>query len=111
MLVASRNDEVRLALLLSVKLKPLVQRCVPPRLIEAGPVARAARLRFADGTTVVVKSAVPGDLAVLAAVMRRCSARPVACTVAPDGSTQLKLVWPGGRRALALQVVGLDQPD
>ncbi len=84
---------------------------MPPRLVEAGPVARSARLHFADGTTVLVRSLRPGDLAVLAVVMRRCSARPVSCTVAPDGSTQLQLVWPGGHRPLAMEVLGLDQPD
>ncbi len=104
-------DEVRVALLLASVLRPLVRRSVPPRLVEAGPAVRSARLHFADGTTVLVRSLRPGDLTALAVVMRRCSAKPVSCTMAPDGSTQLRLVWPGGQRPLALQVLGLDQPD
>ena len=72
---------------------------------------RAARLRFADGTTVVVKSVVPGDVAVLALAMRHGSVRPAACTTDLDGSTQLLFTWLGGHRELALRVVGLDQPD
>ena len=107
----AKAEELRLALLLASVLRPLVRRSVPPRLVEAGPAVRSARLHFADGTTVLVRSLRPGDLTALAVVMRRCSAKPVSCTMAPDGSTQLRLVWPGGQRPLALQVLGLDQPD
>ena len=78
-------DGSALALRLSLKLGPLVQRGVPPRVLEAAPVAKAARLRFADGTTVVVKSTSPGDLAVLAMAMQHGSLRPAACRTGPDG--------------------------
>ena len=104
-------EELRLALLLASVLRPLVRRSVPPRLVEAGPVARSARLHFADGTTVLVRSIRAGDLAALAVIMRRCSAKPVSCAVGPDGSTRLQLAWPGGQRPLAVEVLGLDQPD
>jgi hypothetical protein len=93
------------------RLNPLVQRCVPPRAIEAAPVPRAARLRFADGTSVVVKSAVPGDVGVLALAMRHGSVKPAACTTGPDGCTRLVFTWPGRHKELSLRVVGLDQPD
>lgn len=100
-----------LALRLSWRLNPLVQRCVPARVIEAGPVPFAARLRFADGTAVVVKSAVPGDVGVLAVAMRRGSVKPAACRTDADGATRLVFTWPGRHRDLSLRVVGLDQPD
>jgi hypothetical protein len=95
---------------LSSRLQPLVQRGVPPRVIEAAPVPRAARLRFADGTTVLVKVTVPGELGTLALTMRHRSLRPAACTTDPDGSAHLLLSCPGEHR-LSLHVVGLDQPD
>ncbi len=96
---------------LSSRLQPLVQRGVPPRVIEAAPVPRAARLRFADGTTVLVKVNVPGELGTLALTMRHRSLRPAACTTDPDGSAHLLLSCSGEHRRLSLHVVGLDQPD
>jgi len=100
-----------LALRLSLRLNPLVKRCVPPRAIEAAPVQRAARLRFADGTSVVVKSLVPGDVGVLALAIRRGSVKPAACMTEADGSTRLVFTGLAGHRQLSLRVVGLDQPD
>jgi hypothetical protein len=105
------TDRRTLAFRLSLKLLPLVERGVPPRALEAAPVAKAARLRFADGTTVVVKSTSPGDLAVLVMAMRHGSLRPVACQTGRDGGAQLQLSWADGQRRLSLRVVGLDQPD
>jgi hypothetical protein len=104
-------DRHALALRLSLKLGPLVQRGVPPRVLEAAPVAKAARLRFADGTTVVVKGTSPGDLAVLAMAMQHGSLRPTACRPSPDGGAQLQLRSPDGQHRLSIRVVGLDQPD
>ena len=72
---------------------------------------RAARLRFADGTTVVVKGTAAGDLAVLAMAMQHGSVRPAACRTGVQGETLLQLTWTHGRRRLSLRVVGLDQPD
>ena len=105
---AGAND---LALRLWCRLNPLVQRCVPARAIEAAPVPRAARLRFADGTAVIVKSAVPGDVGVLGLAMRRASVIATACSTGPDGATWLVFSCPGGHRELSLRVLGLDQPD
>jgi hypothetical protein len=107
--VDGRDGQFRL--LLAAHLRPLVQRGVPPRGIEAGPVPRAARLRFADGTTLVVSSLVPGDLAVLASAMRLCSARPLAVIAGPGGHLRLLLTCPGRSSGLTLSVIGLDQPD
>ena len=100
-----------LASRLSWRLNPLVQRCVPARAIETAPGPFAARLRFADGTAVVVKSAAPGDVGVLALAMRRGSVRPAACTTDSDGAIRLVFTWPGWHRDLSLRVLGLDQPD
>lgn len=111
MLNAVSADVSDLALRLTWRLNPLVQRSVPARAIEAAPVPQAARLRFADGTAVVVRSAVPGDVGVLALAMRRGSVRPAACATGPDGATRLVFTWPGGRHGLSLRVLGLDQPD
>ena len=104
-------DRLDLARRLSWRLHPLVQRGVPPRVIEAAPVPRAARLRFADGTTVFVKGTLPGDLGVLAVAMHQGSVMPAACGTGPEGGAQLLFTWPGAHRRLSLRVVGLDQPD
>ena len=56
---------------------------------------RVARLRFADGTTVLVKAAVPGELGALAVIMRRGSLTPAAFTTDRDGGAHLLLNCPG----------------
>ena len=104
-------ENLELSLRLSWRLRPLVQRGVPPRAVEAGPAAHAARLRFGDGTTVIVKGNTPGDVGVLAVAVQRCSVKPTACTTTPEGSTQILFTWPGRRHSLWLRVLGLDQPD
>ena len=103
-------DRSELTVGLWSRLRTLVQRGVPPRVIAAAPVPRAARLRFADGTTVLVKSALPGDLA-LAVAMWRGPVSTAACTTDADGRAHLLFSWPGGHHGLSLLVVGLDQPD
>jgi hypothetical protein len=105
------TEDFDLARRLCRRLGPVVQRGVPPRAIEAGPVPRAARLRFADGTTVVVRSTAPGDLALLALAMRQGSVRTAACTTDAHNKAQLLLACPGSQRQLWLRVVGFDQPD
>ncbi len=111
LLAAVDTDRRDFALRLSSRLGPLVRRGVPPRVIEGAPVPRAARLRFADGTTVLVKAAVPGDLGALAVIMRRGSLKPAAFTTDRDGGAHLLLSCPGEHRGVSLHVVGLDQPD
>ncbi len=110
-LASAEAGSPELALRLVRRLAPLVERGVPARAVEAGPAARSARLRFADGTTVVVKGLVAGDVAVLATAMTRWSVRPVAWANAPEDVTHLLLTWPGRRHGLWLRVAGLDQPD
>jgi enoyl-CoA hydratase/carnithine racemase len=103
--------DFRVAIRLSWRLCPLVERGVPPRRVQAAPVPRAARLLFADGTTVVVKGGQPGDLGVLAVAMRRGSVTTAACVTDFEGTTHLVFTWPGRRQGLSLRVIGLDQPD
>jgi hypothetical protein len=95
---------------LAIRLQPLVERQVPARCIEAAPHLRASRIRFADGTTVLARGTVPGQVAVLAAEIRIRSLPPAACTVDEDG-THLLFGWPGARRTLSILVTGMDQPD
>jgi hypothetical protein len=111
LLAAVGTDRRHFALRLSSRLGPLVRRGVPPRAIERAPVPRAARLRFADGTTVLVKVDAPGELGTLAVIMRRGSLKPAALTTDRDGSAHLLLSCPGEHRRVSLHVVGLDQPD
>jgi hypothetical protein len=110
-LAAADTDRREFARRLSSRLEPLVRRGVPPRAIEAAPVPRAARLRFADGTTVLVKVALPGELGTLVLTMRQGSLKPAGWTTDPDGSAHLLLSLPAEHRPLSLHVVGLDQPD
>ena len=110
-LAAVDTDRRDFSVRLASRLHPLVRRGVPPRVIERAPVRRAARLRFADGTTVLVKAAVPGEFGTLAVVMRRGSLKPVAFTTDRDGGAHLLLSCPGDQHRVSVHVVGLDQPD
>jgi hypothetical protein len=96
---------------LALRLQPLVCHGVPPRCIEAAPVPRAARLRFADGTTVIVKGVAPGDIGELALALSLGPVRLAACEHRPDGSTYLVLKRARRSRELSLRVLGFDQPD
>jgi hypothetical protein len=111
LLTLTDTDRRDFARRLSSRLQPLVQRGVPPRVIEAAPAPRAARLRFADGTTILVKVAVPGQLGTLALTMRHGSLKPAGWRTDPDGSAHLLLSSSAEDRCLSLHVVGLDQPD
>jgi hypothetical protein len=104
-------DRREFARRLSLRLYPLVQRGVPPRVIEAAPAPRACRLRFADGTTVLVQVSIPGEVGALAVTMRHGSLKPTGCTTDQDGSAHLFLSSSAENRWLSLHVVGLDQPD
>ena len=102
--IAQRNA------VLQAHLEPLVQRRVPVRSIEPVPALHTVRIRFADGTAVVVRGEVAGDAGVLASVLRDHSVLPGACSTDANG-TRLVFDWSGGSRHLAMRVAGLDQPD
>ena len=95
---------------LAVRLQPLVQRAVPARTVEAAPGLPSARIRFADGTTVVAQGHGPGDVGVLALWIRRTSVPPITCSTDADG-VHLDFALPGTRRRLSVRVTGLDQPE
>ena len=93
----------------ALQLSTLVDRGVPVRAVEVAPGLQAIRLRFADGTAVLVRGWVPGDAGLLARWVRACSVVPVACSVRARG-TQLEFSVEGQPNRLALRVTGLDQP-
>jgi hypothetical protein len=93
----------------ALQLSTLVDRGVPVRAVEVAPGLQAIRLRFADGTVVLVRGWVPGDAGLLARWVRACSVVPVACSVGARG-TQLEFSVEGQPNRLALRVTGLDQP-
>jgi hypothetical protein len=104
------EDGAALSKRLALRLQPLVRHGVPPRCLQPAPAPRAARLRFADGTTVVVKGLVPGDVGELALALSLGPVRLSACETRRDGC-YLVLTWPRRKRGLSLRVLGLDQPD
>jgi hypothetical protein len=91
-------------------LQPLVTRKVPVRCIEPVPDLHIVRVRFADGTAVVVRGEVAGDAGIVASVLRDHAVWPSACSTDAAG-TRLVLDWSGGRNHVAMRVAGLDQPD
>jgi len=103
--VATSRDEI-----VAARMAPVVRRRVPVRVLEPMPARGTTRIRFADGTTILARGAMAGDLGVLAAVMREHSVRVTSCARAPDG-LHLALDWTGRSRPLDLVVTGLDQPD
>jgi hypothetical protein len=96
--------------LLLAHLQPLVSRRVPVRCVEPVPELRIVRVRFADGTAVVVRGEMAGDAGVLASVVRDHAVLPSACSTDAAG-TRLVFDWSGGRGHVSMRVAGLDQPD
>lgn len=94
---------------LARRLRPLVDRRVPLRGVEAVQEVRASRLRFADGTAVVVRGDVAGDVGVLAMWVRSASVPAASCSRDADG-VRLVFAPPRGRRHVSVVVTGLDQP-
>ena len=91
------------------RLRPLVERRVPLRQVEAVWGLAATRLLFADGTAVVVRGVIAGDVGVLAMWVRATSV-PVTGCVHGDRGVELVFTQPRGRRRLSVLVTGLDQP-
>ena len=91
-------------------LRPLVDRRVPVRVVEAAPGLHAARVRFADGTVVLARGIVPSDAGVLARWVHEGSVVLVACAAEVDG-TLLEFRADRHRNSITLRLTGLDQPD
>ena len=102
---AGHARDVRLAALL----RPLLDRRTPARTVEVAQGLGTARVRFADGTAVLVEGEVPGDVALLARWIPRGSVVPVAVLTLSDG-THVRFRTTS-RRELSVRVTGLDQPD
>lgn len=102
---ARRRDE-----LLVARLRPLVARRVPVRVVEAVPERQVVRIRFADGTSVVGRGEAAGDAGVLAARVKAHSVFPGACS-SDEAGTHLVLDWLGAHHPVSMLVTGLDQPD
>ena len=102
-------DHRRLNEVLVARLRPLVDRRVPVRVVEPVPARQVVRIRFADGTTVVGRGEVAGDAGVLASLARQQSVWPGSLTTDASGA-HVVFSWSGGRCVTVL-VTGLDQPD
>ena len=110
--LAAVDDELSsmLGARLVARLAPLIARRIPARVVETVPGLPRARVRFADGTAVLVHGVRPGDVGVLAAWLHQGSVVPSRCTLAGDGA-RLELLAPGRRARVCVCVDGLDQPD
>jgi hypothetical protein len=95
---------------LSVGLHDVIARHVPLRTVEANWALRAVRLRFADGTAVLLSGARPGAFGVLASRVRQGSVCLLGCRPDPAGTT-LVFDGPRGREILLVGAASLDQPD
>ena len=92
-------------------LETLLSRRVPVRGIEPGPVTGVGRMRWGDGTVMLVAAARPGDLSrVLRTLATRRSLTLGSYELTEDGP-RLTLRGATGREPVQLIVVGPDQPD
>ncbi|MGO0575532.1 hypothetical protein [Ornithinimicrobium panacihumi] len=96
---------------LRATLDGLVRRAVPVRGIAPGPVTGVARLRFGDGTTLLVVSAMGPQVArVVRALYQQHPVTLSDVEESPEG-TLLTLEGVPGRRPAQLWLLGPDQPD
>lgn len=92
-------------------LETLRSRRVPVRGVEPGPLTGVGRLRWGDGTVMLVVSARPGDLSrVLRSLETRRSLTLASYEPSEEGPL-LTLAGGVGREPVRLVVVGRDQPD
>jgi hypothetical protein len=89
-------------------LRRLVSRGVPARAVEAAPDRGAVRIRFADGTQLLVRGSAPGDAGVLA---RWLSDRTVLLVtwLETEGEARLTFASPQRRGHLGFVVTGVDR--
>lgn len=92
-------------------LATLLSRRVPVRGLEPGPVTGVGRMRWGDGTVMLVASARPGELGrVLRSLETRRSL--ILQSYEPgEAGPLLTLAGGVGREPVRLVVVGPDQPD
>lgn len=95
--------------LLEVRLRGVMLRGVPVRVIRASPAPSVARICFSDGTTVLATTKRPGEMVPMAFAMLKTSVTLEAFEHTQDGPS-LRFGWrPGG--TLEVLAVGLDQAD
>ena len=102
----ARRRDARLAILIA----PLVARRVPARIIEAVPSLHAARIRFADGTSVLVRGRTPATSACWPAGCATAGWCRSRCSPTSSG---MELAFSVSDRPcpFVLRLTGLDQPD
>ena len=104
-------DEVRQRdELLARRLRPLIAKRVPARVVEPVRGLHTVRIRFADGTAVTGHGETPGDAGVLAAMLRRQAVFLAACEVDADG-THLRFARAGRSKLVSFVATGFDQPE
>ncbi len=88
----------------------LIERQVPGRAVEVASGVGSARVRFADGTALLVQGQAHGMAGVLAAWVHQGS---VVLAVYEAGRSGVQLTFRdrAHRRELTLLATGLDQPD
>jgi hypothetical protein len=96
--------------LFRARVQPLLARRVPVRAIEPVPSLHTVRVRFADGTVLGVRGITPGDVGVLASVVRDHAVCLASCSTDATG-TNLVFGWSAGRHTMAVRITGLDQPE
>lgn len=103
----------RIFALLMIRLDRLVQRGIPLRNVSAGPVHNSARLRFGDGTTLIVRSVRPGSSGAFVAAILGGRSVLLEGSQWRDDALVLTLAVPARRRTVRHHVVllGGDQPD
>jgi len=102
------EERAQLTARVAARLELVVARQVPVRGIERAPGGGCARVRFADGTSVLVRGTHPGDAGVLAARARRDAVLLRSCRAQANGA---HLVFTTPKGDLDLVATGLDQPD
>ena len=96
--------------LLARRLRPLIAKRVPARVVEPVRGLHTVRIRFADGTAVTGHGETPGDAGVLAAMLRRQAVFLAACEVDADG-THLRFARAGRSKLVSFVATGFDQPE
>jgi hypothetical protein len=104
---ASEQVTARVLLILPV----LLARKVPVRALTPGPMQGLGRLRWADGTTVLVASAEPGDLARVSMAVANGKAVTLAGWEPLLQGPLMRLAGVPGRGQPRLWLRGPDQPD
>lgn len=89
----------------------LLSRRVPVRGMEPGPVTGVGRLRWGDGTVMLVAPARPGELGRVLRSLETRRSLTLTSYEPGEAGPLLTLHGAAGREPVRLIVVGRDQPD